>query len=36
MKMSAVVDRVKDFLETDWRPTAKRQMEVLNYTFRHD
>ncbi|KAG8962948.1 hypothetical protein FRC00_008355 [Tulasnella sp. 408] len=36
MKMSAVVQRVRDFLGTDWRPTAKIQMSITNYTFRHD
>lgn len=36
MKMSAVVERVRDFLGTDWRPTAKIQMAITNYTFRHD
>lgn len=31
MKMSALLDRMKVLLETDWRSTAKVQMEVTKY-----
>ncbi|KAG8953693.1 hypothetical protein FRC04_001897 [Tulasnella sp. 424] len=31
MKMSALIDRMKVLLETDWRPTAKVQMEATKF-----
>ncbi|KAG9025818.1 hypothetical protein FS837_004813 [Tulasnella sp. UAMH 9824] len=31
MKMSALIDRMKVLLETDWRPVAQVQMETIKY-----
>ncbi|KAG8996664.1 hypothetical protein FRB90_012660 [Tulasnella sp. 427] len=33
LEMSAVVDRVKAFLEMDLRPLATRQLQITNFTF---